>query len=340
MSAAFYTGSYGHCGEEGILRLHADFSTGTISKMMGCPLAECPSYLFMHPNGRILYAVRELTEEGAFFTFSVSDHSLTLLSTLPTLGKDPCYISLDESLQFLIIVNYSGSTFCVYQLDDNGLPVSLTDHICHIGSGPDSIRQEAAHPHCAICRNGKVYVCDLGMDRVFCYQLDRNTGKLTESHRINAPSGSGPRHLLFPDADPSLMYVAAELSSEVLVYRLEEKGALLLQRISTLPTYFREKSTVAALKLNDDGTTLFVSNRGDDSIAAFRIQPDGLLELKCICKTGGKTPRDFSVFGNHLVVANQESNLITVLEFNPDAYSLTLTPTSFPALRPTLIMDV
>ena len=67
---------------------------------------------------------------------------------------------------------------------------------------------------------------------------------------------------------------------------------------------------------------LFVSNRGHDSIAVFAVCRDHLLHRTDICRTGGRMPRDFGVFGSHLVVANQESRSLTVLTFDPAAGTL------------------
>lgn len=337
MTAEFYMGSYAHQGEEGILRFHADFTAGRLTRTLTCAQAECPSYLLPHPNGAVLYAVRELTDEGGLYAFAVEGSSLRLLRTLPTLGKDPCYLSLDESLRFLFVANYTGGSISVFRLDEHGVPGEMTDHIAHIGSGPDPVRQEAAHPHCAVPVGGVVFVCDLGMDRIFRYRLNAGSGKLSALESITMPPGSGPRHLCPSPADKHLLYVVGELSSKVYVFRLENGGARLVQELSTLPASFTGKSIAAALKPSADGGALFVSNRGDDSIALFRILPDGLLELRNICKTGGNTPRDFSVFGEYLVAANQDSDLLTVLKYDGGSFRLLPHALSERVIRPTQI---
>ncbi|MGM9606543.1 MAG: lactonase family protein [Oscillospiraceae bacterium] len=338
MAVEFYTGSYGHMGEESIVRFRADFAARSLTKTMVSTAAECPSYLLSHPNKRILYAVRELTEEGALCTFASEGGFLRLLSTLPTGGKDPCYLSLDGSRTFLFAVNYSGGSFCVYRLDEAGLPQEMTDHITHTGSGPDKARQESAHPHCAVHVDGAVFVCDLGMDRVFRYTLDQKTGKVTPSWGISLPPASGPRHLLASPANNDILYVVGELSSKVYVLHLQEQGARLLQELSTLPEGFSGPNIAAALKTSEDGLTLFVSNRGDDSIAVFRIFPGGTLEKKSVCKTGGRVPRDFSVFGKYLVAANQDSGLLTVLRYDSARFRLTPYNMSASLIRPTMIL--
>lgn len=338
MTAEFYTGSYGHAGEESIIRFRADFDHGTLTRTMVSTAAECPSYLLKHPNGKILYAVRELTDEGALYTFAIEGDGLRLLSTLPTGGQDPCHLSLDESARFLFAANYTGGSFCVFRLDERGVPQERTALVRHSGSGANKVRQASAHPHCAVHAGASVFVCDLGMDRVFRCQLDRATGGVTETGSFSLPPASGPRHLLPSPVNAEILYVVGELVGKVFVFRLRGASAELIQEISALPDSFSGQNISAALKLSHDRKALFVSNRGDDSIAVFRILPDGRLTRTDICKTGGKTPRDFSVFGEYLIAANQDSDLLTVLRYDSSQCTLTPTGISAPVLCPTCIL--
>ncbi len=338
MTAAFYTGSYGHTGEASIVAYQADFSAQTLERTMVSTVAECPSYLLRHPNGKVLYAVRELTEEGALYVFSITEQGLELRATLLTGGMDPCHLSLDEEGRFLFVTNYSGSCFAVFRLGADGLSVERTDLVRHTGSGPNPDRQSCAHPHCAVCVKGAFYVCDLGCDKVFRYELDRTTGTVREQGGFPLPPGSGPRHLLPSPVDPDLVYVVGELAGKVFVFRLMGDTARLIQSISVLPEGFDGYNISAALKLSHDKGALFVSNRGHDSIAVLRILPVGTLELMSHCPSGGKTPRDFSVFGDYLVVANQDSDLLCVLHYDANTFTLSPTGLSEAVTRPTMVM--
>jgi 6-phosphogluconolactonase len=74
---------------------------------------------------------------------------------------------------------------------------------------------------------------------------------------------------------------------------------------------------------------LYVSNRGDDSIAVFAVdRHNGNLSFVQRVPTGGKTPRHFTLdpTGKWLFAANQDSNSITI--FRVDTSTGRLTPTS------------
>lgn len=74
----------------------------------------------------------------------------------------------------------------------------------------------------------------------------------------------------------------------------------------------------AAIKISDDGHTLYASNRGHDSVAIFRILDNGLLEPLEIDNVSGKTPRDIALFDDVLVSANQDSGKLSVHSIKPN----------------------
>ena len=112
----------------------------------------------------------------------------------------------------------------------------------------------------------------------------------------------------------------------------------ILQEISTLPEGYHGESTASAIRLY--GGFLFAANRGDDSIAMYEIQKDGTLTLCCIKKTGGRTPRDFQIFSDYLVVANQESDSLTVLHINRKEKRLERTAIHADVIKPTCVCRV
>jgi len=314
----FYTGSYGRSGEISITFNELDTENGLISSVWESKEAEYPSFVLPHPEGKVLYAVRELTSEGALNVCRIEGTSragdpLSLIKTLPTLGQDPCFITLDESRRYLAVINYTGSSFAIFRLDSEGIPQSMTAHIGHEGHGPRADRQEKAHPHCAVFSGDRLFVTDLGMDRLFCYRFDRETGKAEEEYSLHFPEGSGPRHICRPVNDPEIMYINGELASKVFTVRLNEGGAEIIGEVSTLPEDFEGDNITAAIRLDDTGRFLFVSNRGDDSIAAFRI-------------------------GDMLLIANERSDVITSLTFDISTGKLFPCGVCRKLIKPTCIM--
>lgn len=233
------------------------------------------------------------------------------------------------------------------------------------------LRQEGPHVHFSEEAGELLWSTDLGLDQIFGYQIDYEQKKLTDTGiRLQLPDGYGPRHLAFWHEDMAVIYVLCELSNRIVVFaekvqedseeteKAAEKAAekkvsetgtekmdrerfedtpeyTILQDISTLPEGYHGESTASAIRLY--GGFLFAANRGDDSIAMYEIQKDGTLTLCCIKKTGGRTPRDFQIFSDYLVVANQESDSLTVLHINRKEKRLERTAIHADVIKPTCV---
>ena len=314
MKVKFYVGSYAPSEENSIYLYELDTGKGALRRIDAVKGVDNPSYLLVHPNGKILYAVEELTPDGRLAVFS-KNNTLKHICSIESLGADPCHLSLDEKGEFLFVANYTSGSLSVYQLDENGNVIKCTDHKQHEGHGTDPERQEGPHAHFSGMVDQELLVCDLGMNCIVRYQLDRKTGKLEEKNeRIYFHDGFGPRHFAVHESHPNHIYVIGELTGEVAVWKKIGADYQLIQVIDSLPEGYQGENTAAAIKFDEEGSLLFVSNRGSDSITSFRVTEEGDLEKLSVCVSGGKGPRDFEIFGKTLVVANQYTDNLAVLQ--------------------------
>jgi 6-phosphogluconolactonase len=203
--------------------------------------------------------------------------------------------------------------------------------IQHTGRGPNAERQEAPHAHCILPdpSNRFALVADLGVDRVYVYRLDLDGKSLRHVDGGDAVMrpGAGPRHIAFHPTLP-LVFVANELDSTVATLRFyPERGALSqLTTRSTVPAGWTGTNYPADIHVASTGRTLYVSNRGHNSIAVFSVaESTGALELDQVVPTEGDWPRNFSLdpTGRWLLVANQRSDSVVVFERDPDTGRLT-----------------
>lgn len=319
MSRAYYVGGY--AGEITLVRLEG----GMLLREAVWTGAENPSYVLAHPNGSILYAVEEQNPEGGLTVFSVEGGQLSLLARMPSGGADPCHLALSDDGAFLLVSNYSSGTLSLFALDSGGIPIRLSDRKEHVRNalshGCHPRRQEGPHVHFAAFCSEEVLVCDLGLDTVYRYGLDRKSGRLTDAaDSIRLPAGTGPRHLCTHPHDPSILYVIAELTGEIYVYHLEASSAKLLQVLPLLPAGTLDPSGHdgfgAAIRMSQDGGLLYCSLRVRSGIAVCKVETGGRLSLLAVEPSGGETPRDFAVAGYELVVCNQGSNQLTVLRWD------------------------
>jgi 6-phosphogluconolactonase len=126
------------------------------------------------------------------------------------------------------------------------------------------------------------------------------------------------------------VFVANELDSTVATLRFDaERGALSpLDPVSTVPAGWTGTNYPADIHIAASGRTLYVSNRGHNSIAVFSVADStGALVLDQVVATEGDWPRNFSLdpTGRWLLVANQRSDSVVV--FGRDPENGRLTPT-------------
>lgn len=337
-----YVGTYTDAGrDQGIYLLRMDSRSGALRQVGSMNAGANPSFLAIHPTGRALYAVNEVMQRngkpsGGVSSFRIASDTgaLTLLNEMASEGGAPCYVSVDRKGLVILVANYVGGNIALLPIDDDGSLGGATHVVQHRGAvqAANSVRQQAAHAHCVIAdpSNRFVLAADLGVDRVMVYRLDLSDGTL---HHVEGDaqirSGSGPRHLVFHPSLP-VVYVANELNSSVTKLRFDaDQGSLSTgETSSTLPEGYMGTSYVADIHIAPSGRTLYVSNRGHNSIAVFSVAPStGALKLEQVVASGGDWPRNFSLdpTGRWLLVANQRSGNIVVLARDPDSGRLTPT---------------
>ncbi len=340
-SQLLYVGTYTvGTPSAGVYIVRMDTRSGQLRQIGTVDVGPNPSYLAIHPKGRVLYAVNEVEKfngapGGGVSSFSIANETgaLTHRNSQSSGGAGPCYMSLDHSGRLVLVADYDAGSVAVLPVRSDGSLAQATEVIHHTGSGPVADRQAAAHAHCILADplNRFALAADLGADRVFVYRLDVGKKSLT---RVNGGEavmrpGSGPRHIVFHPALP-LVYVANELASTVSTLRFDPvRGRLtLIDNHSTLPAGWKGKNDTADIHISRSGRTVYVSNRGHNSIAVFSVaKSTGALALEEVVSTEGDTPRNFSLDPTErwLLAANQVSNSIVV--FSRDEKTGRLTPT-------------
>jgi len=336
-----YVGTYTEGGRsEGIYLVRMDRRSGELRRVGSVDAGANPSFLAIHPNGRVLYAVNELEKykesaTGGVSAFSIArdNGALTRLNEQSSEGSAPCYVSVDRSGQVVLVANYIGGSVAVLPIQANGAIGPATHVVQHTGKGPNAERQEAPHAHCILPdpTNRFALAADLGVDRVYVYRLDLDGKSLRHVGGGDGVmrSGAGPRHIAFHPTLP-LVFVANELDSTVVTLRFDaERGKLSrLDTRSTLPEKWTGTNYPADIHVASSGRTLYVSNRGHNSIVVFSVvESTGALALEQVVSTEGDWPRNFSLdpTARWLLVANQRSGSVVVFGRDPDNGRLTPT---------------
>ncbi|HJS43045.1 MAG TPA: lactonase family protein [Gemmatimonadales bacterium] len=339
-----YVGTYTEGGRsEGIFLVRMVRRSGELLQVGSVNAGPNPSFLAIHANGRVLYAVNELEQyhgkpTGAVSAFAIdpATGALTRLNEQPSGGGAPCFVSVDGRGRFALVANYAGGSVALLPIQANGALGPAAHVVQHTGTGPNAERQEAPHAHCILPDPSNRYAlaADLGADRVFVYRLDLEGGSTalrhTEGGDLRLRPGAGPRHIAFHPTLP-LVFVANELDSTVATLRFDaQRGTLApVATRSTLPDGWTGTNYPADIHVAASGRAVYVSNRGHNSIAVFSVAGStGALALDQVVSTEGDWPRNFSLHpsGRWLLVANQRSDSIVVFGLDPETGRLTPTP--------------
>ncbi len=325
-----YFGTYTGAKSEGIYVSKLDTRNGALTEPTLAARVKNPSFLVVHPTRQVIYAVGEIGDfegkrSGALSAFAIGKGSpgsamLTLLNQQPSGGEGPCHLSLDSKGKWLFAANYGSGSVALFPILKDGSVGKPVSTIQHTGASVNPQRQTGPHAHHITTdpANRFVLACDLGLDKVLVYRLDRRHAKLVPNDPpfTSVAPGAGPRHLAFAP-NGRFAYVINELNSTITVFAYDaRRGAMSeLQTVSTLPENFPGKSSCAEIQVHPSGKFVFGSNRGHDSIAVFAAdEKSGRLSFVEHEPTQGKTPRHFAIdpAGRWLLAGNQGSDSVVV----------------------------
>lgn len=315
-----YIGNYTRSDAAAIYHGEVDTASGALKILGKTPCEDDPSYLCLHPSGRYLYTVNEVdTFDGggavSAFTIDPDSGALTFLNLQPTVGS-PCHNTVDATGRYVLSANYGGGSVCMHPILNDGSVGEMTDFKQHEGSSVNPHRQEGPHPHSVNVdpANRFAFCADLGLDKVFVYELDLAGGKLKDHGAASVTFGTGPRHFAF-HPNRRFAYVINEMGNTVIAFAYDEAAGTLseIQEISTIPHDYGEMTETADVHVTPDGRFLYGSNRGHDSIAMFAIGEDGRLS-PLGHEAVPATPRNFALdpSGRFLYSGGQNTNTISV----------------------------
>ena len=356
----FYAGAYTDAPStaKGIYAWRFSPDEGTLAPLGLMAETVNPAYIAATPDGKYLYAVNWQTQDAdkgadtvSAFAIDSGTGKLAFLNKEPAGGGLPNQVIVAPGAKAVVVTDYS-FTFKDNNVEQNNsaftaLPILadgklgvpfFRDH--HTGPALSPRQVNGAHTHGVIfSKDGRyAFVAELGLDRIYTYRFDPSKPSFTPFNPayINTSAGAGPRRLaLSPNG--KFLYVNHETDSKVSVFSVDGGNLKEIQQISTLPPDFKGRNTTAEIAIDRDGRHLYVSNRGDDSLVVYDVDPaKGTLSFSQRAPSLGKSPRNITIdpTGNYLFAANQNSSNITVFKRNPASGRLTPTGPSLETGQP------
>ncbi len=323
----------------GIHAFHFDTKSGALKPLHRTAEIQNPFFLAVSRDSRFLYAIDAKKfggkEDEAVAAFAIEGRTgaLRRLNQQSSRGTASCYLDVDATGKTVLVANYSTGSIATLPVQKDGSLGEAVSFVQHTGAGSDPKRQKGPNAHSIVVSpdNRFVLSADLGIDQILISKLDATAAKLTPNEAqpfVKMTPASGPRHLTF-HPNGKRVYVINELSNTVTFFDYAADAGTLTERqtIPTLPADFTGKSYCADLKITPDGNFLYGTNRGHDSIAAYRIADDGKLTLLAIHPSLGKGPQNLLITpdGQWLLCANMPGNSVIVFRIDPKTGGLTAT---------------
>ena len=338
-----YVGSYtkdppggGNDNPVGLSVFRVDPKSGEFTLIQQVPSAN-PSFVALDPSQRFLYVINEIDDyqgqkTGSAEAYSINPETgtIALLNRQSVMGTIPGHLTVDPTGKYLVVANYMGGNFVTLPIEADGRLGPVAGSFANKGDGPNAERQEGPHPHIVVFDQAGRFMAtaDLGVDKVQTLRLEGGNLRLV-SEASMAP-GAGPRHVVFHH-NGRILYVINELNATITALDYDPNSGQLGRQLQTVPTeppgYSGPQST-AEIAVHPSGKFLYASNRGHNSIAAFRIDPaSGLLSPIGHTTSGIEFPRNFAIDpgGAWLYAANQKGD--TIVQFRIDQATGRLVPT-------------
>jgi 6-phosphogluconolactonase len=306
MSGSFVYVSNADSQEISVLSL--DAASGRVTPVQTLAVGGTVMPMAFSPDRKLLYAaLRSQPYRVATLAVDRASGRLNKLGEA-SLADSMAYIATDRSGRWLFAASYGGHKISVNAIDKEG-KVAEVQQMLPTAPNAHSIQADAASRF--------VLATSLGGDNVSVWRFDAERGVLSanEPPLVTTPAKSGPRHLRL-DAQQRFAYLLCELDASLHVFAYDAQQGRLspLQSLSTLPPGFTGKPWAADLHLTPDGGHLYTSERGSNTLAAFKVdEAKGTLQLVGRTPTE-KTPRGFAIdpSGRYLLAVGQESHAMSV----------------------------
>jgi 6-phosphogluconolactonase len=312
-------------------------------------------------DGRFLYCTHEAPNlngkagaGGGVHAFSIDRNtgSLTHLNMQPSMGVNPCFIIVDKTGSRVLVANHGDLVKAVKVVKRNGVPVieNSTDDgtVAMFAVQPDG----SLEPACDVAvfeprpitdpgagaaahsvnfdRTGRyVVACDVGANHIYVFPFDPSSRTLA-GKSFPTPGDKAPRHSVFHPRAP-YFFITNEREASLSSFHFDSNTGEVsfVQTVPTIPAgYSGPRVSPADIRMHPNGKFVYGSDRGDNSIAIFKIdEATGQMSSVDIVKTGGANPREFGFepSGKFLFVGNLDSNQVVTFAVDPDTGKMTPT---------------
>lgn len=267
-----------------------------------------PNPSFLCDTEHFLFAVGEFDDHCTITSFSKDKPGCPQIDTITLEGTSLCHLSAHPEQHFLAGSCWGNGLFFTISYNDDG----TFDDILYQEYQSDGTGR-TSRVHCALILGDWIYAVNIELDLILCYHLENRIP--VAYSRLSLPAGTGPRHL-YANTEKHLFYCVTEYSSQLLTidYR-SPKEMKLLSVHSLLDSSFTGTSYGSSLAVAADHKHLYAANRGENTIAHFLLDNNGVPVFSDRSSCLGDWPRHIALIDHdqYLSIANQKSGEVVFL---------------------------
>ena len=327
-----------------------DESSGSLNLQADVAIAGGPSLLALSRDKSTLYIGHRSSAQISSHRVDPSTGGFSQTGIVDT-QDSPTYIVQDRTGNHLLCSFYQGARAAVFPLGSDGSVSGAATSSLATDDGAHSIMTDRSNrfayvPHIAYQQDNVLEPPKNipGPNVIYQLRFDEGSGTLSGNDPLTMEMGPlvGPRHLaLHPSLD--VMYFSNEQGCSVSSYRIDgDSGSLNhLQTVSTLPEGVSVRNTCSQIQFSPDGSLLFVPNRGHNSIAAFRVDGEGMLTPAGHVETEA-VPSAFSLdpSGSFVYAAGSATNRLAAYSIDGQSGTMTAIGAYEVGARPMSVLAV
>lgn len=302
-------------GEDKILIFSINPQTGVLKLQSQIVVSGHPSGMTIAPNQEFIYVGRKGDKSISTFRRNLETGELKLIGTVQV-GMEPDWVSIDRQGRFLFSTYFMEGKVAVHPIDSDGIVGQSPVQWITSTRGLHSVQTDPSNKFAFM-----PHIAGVGPNIILQFKFDEIAGHFTPNSpdRIIPNVNAGPRHFCF-HPKLNILYFDNEEGSSVTAYRLNRSLGTLnpFQTVSTLPDDYNQKNRCADIQISPSSNSLYVSNRGLNSIACFSIDP----HTGCLIPIGRVTAdaetRSFKLDpdGNFLFAAGLETGRLVSYRVN------------------------
>ena len=253
--------------------VHAYATDGEMWRLRQIVTSEAPISLALHPSGRSLYALNEVSSYRGLPCGSVEAYKVdSETGQLNLLGREglslsatmPRHLAMAPDGKSVVVAVHGGGAYNLLPILADGCLARVSSILKETGCGPVAEHQKAAHPQTILfdTTGKRMIAADLGCDKVSVLSMEDGLEVLA---RHDMPAGSGPRHLALHPAG-HLLYVAHALDGSLAGFAYDADAGKIMHQVG-----LTRGECGDALAMHPSGDFLYTAGGG--LLTAWRIEP-------------------------------------------------------------------